>query len=80
MITVGGRGYGGQARRLGTRPRARALTATLDLQLNKGRDWFRLWLSDQGKRAEEADDHLVNDPSENNSSADNSPRAYALAA
>jgi hypothetical protein len=37
-------------------------------------------MSGQGKRAEEADDHLVNDPSENKSSADNSPRAYALAA
>jgi hypothetical protein len=35
----------------------------------------------QEKRAEEADDDLVNhEMSENNTSADNSPRAYALAA
>jgi hypothetical protein len=35
----------------------------------------------QEKRAEEADDDLVNhEMSENKSSADNSPRAYALAA
>jgi len=38
-------------------------------------------MSGQEKRAEEADDDLVNhETSETKSSADNSPRAYALAA
>ena len=38
-------------------------------------------MSGQEKRAEEADDDLVNhETSENKSSADNSPRAYTLAA
>ena len=56
------------------------LTTLFHMLHRPGGDWSRQRMSSEEKRAEEADDDLVNHPSEKKSSADNSQRVYALAA